>query len=74
MLLSLSSKAVRANVENERGKLGKLSSQEVPMVLTLLLRDSVRAPEGVSLGKLEAAKQRRRKLHTTHRAVPKIHN
>ena len=49
---------VKATVENTRGSVDKLSPKESVEGANAVLRGSVRAPEGFSEGKPEAAKPR----------------
>ena len=51
---------MKATVENSRGSMEKLSPKESVEGANTLLRGSVRAPEGFSEGKPEAAKPRGR--------------
>ena len=51
---------VKATVENPRGSVEKLSPKESVQGADTVLRGSVRAPEGFSEGKPEAAKPRGR--------------
>ena len=50
--------ALKATVENPRGSVEKLSPKESVKDADTVLRGSVRAPEGFSEGKPEAAKLR----------------
>ena len=59
-LISFNPSRLKATVENPRGSVEKLSPKESVEGADTVLRGSVRAPEGFSEGKPEAAKPRGR--------------